>query len=159
MILYVNEVIKLRVLVDADACPVKKEIVDIAKKFDIKVIMYIDTSHVLNDGYSEVVTVGQGKDAVDIVLVNNIEKGDIVVTGDYGVGAMALSKQAFAIDQNGRVYTTENIDRLLFERHIALESRKNKQKFKKHKKRQKENNEKFKEVFKRICQENINKRI
>jgi uncharacterized protein YaiI (UPF0178 family) len=47
--------------------------------------MFTDTSHILEDGYSHIITVGQGKDAVDIALINQTKKGDIVVTQDYGV--------------------------------------------------------------------------
>ncbi len=54
-----------------------------AKRRGIPVTMLIDTSHVLNDGYSTVITVDQGRDSADIRLVNLIEPGDIVVTQDY----------------------------------------------------------------------------
>lgn len=147
----------MKILVDADACPVKKEIVSIAKELDIKVIMYIDTSHTLDDSYSQVVIVGKGKDAVDIVLVNNIAEGDIVVTQDYGLAAVVLSKKANAINQNGRIYNTNNIDRLLFERFLSQENRRAGKRGGKHKKRTKENNERFKIVFRDLCLEVMNK--
>lgn len=121
-IMYIYYLLKgcviMKILVDADACPVKNIIVEIAKKYSIKVIMIIDTSHILNDGYSEVITVEKGKDSVDIALINRLSKDDIVVSQDYGVAAMAISKHAYAINQNGLIYTNDNIDRLLFERFL-----------------------------------------
>lgn len=60
-----------------------------------------DTNHVLTSGYSEVVVVGAGADAVDYKLISLCRKGDIVVTQDYGVAAMALGKSAYAIHQSG----------------------------------------------------------
>ncbi len=113
----------MKILVDADACPVKKEIETIAKRYGISVCMIIDTSHILKSDYSDVITVDKASDSVDIALINRTSAGDIVVTQDYGVATMALGKRAYAINQNGLVYTSENIDRLLFERHIGKKVR------------------------------------
>ena len=82
----------MKILVDADACPVKEIIVRQAKKRGIPVVMLLDTSHILNDGYSKVITVDKGRDSVDIRLANLLEAGDIVVTQDFGVAALALGK-------------------------------------------------------------------
>lgn len=113
----------MEIYVDADACPVKGIIVDIAKKLKIPVTMLIDTSHVLNDGYSKIITVEQGRDSVDIKLINLVKKGDIVISQDFGVAAMALGKGAFALNQNGLIYCDDNMDRLLFERHLGQKIR------------------------------------
>lgn len=113
----------MKILVDADACPVKHIIVKLAKEYKIPVIMFIDTSHRINDGYSEVVVVDKARDSADIALANRVTGEDIVVTQDYGVAAMSLAKGARAINQNGLVYSNENIDMLLFERHIGQKVR------------------------------------
>ena len=107
---------RIKVLVDADACPVKDIIISIAKEFELEIVMFADTSHILDDGYSRVVIVSQARDAVDIALINQTQQGDIVVTQDYGVASMALGKQAYAINHNGLIYDSSNIDRLLMER-------------------------------------------
>ncbi|MCG8401890.1 MAG: DUF188 domain-containing protein, partial [Firmicutes bacterium] len=80
----------MRILVDADACPVKEIILKIAKQNNIPVIMAVDTSHEIHDDYSKVITVDKARDSVDIALINLIKPGDLVVTQDYGVAAMAL---------------------------------------------------------------------
>ena len=54
-----------------------------------------DTSHVLNSDYSEIIIVGA--DAVDFKLVSLLQRGDICVSQDYGVAAMALGKGSYAI--------------------------------------------------------------
>ena len=77
----------------------------------------------LRSDYSEVKVIGAGADAVDFALVNLCRAGDIVVTQDYGVAAMALGKRAYALHQDGWQYTDENIDRLLAERHMAKKAR------------------------------------
>jgi len=113
----------MQILVDADACPVKKVIIKVAKKRGIPVTMVIDTAHELNDGYSRVVTVDKGADSVDFALMGLLQSGDVVVTQDYGLAAMALGKGAKALNQNGLIYTAENIDRLLMERHLSAKAR------------------------------------
>ena len=62
-------------------------------------------------------------DAVDYKLISICHKGDIVVSQDYGVAAMALGKGAYAINQSGKWYTNDNIDRMLMERHINKKAR------------------------------------
>lgn len=113
----------MKILVDADACPVVKITEQVARQYKIQVILLCDTNHVLRSDYSEVRFVGAGADAVDFALVNLCKKGDIVVTQDYGVAAMALGKGAYGLHQSGRRYTNENIDRLLMERHLAKKAR------------------------------------
>lgn len=140
----------MKILVDADACPVKNIIVRIAKEYNISVIMFIDTSHVINDGYSDVITVDKARDSVDIALINKVSKGDIVVTQDYGVAAMALPKGAKAINQNGLIYTDENIDRLLSERHFAQKVRQSGGRTSGPKKRIKENDTSFENAFRSL---------
>jgi len=133
----------MKILVDADACPVKDIIVRIARKRDIPVTMVIDTAHELNDGYSTVVTVDKGPDSVDFKLMGLLSEGDVVVTQDYGLAAMALGKSARAINQNGLVYTNKNIGQLLTERHVSAQIRRAGGRTKGPAKRTKEADEKF----------------
>lgn len=135
----------MRIYVDADACPVVRHTEKIAEKYDIAVTLICDTNHILKSDYSEIIVADAGADSVDIVLVNKCKKGDIVVSQDYGVGAMALGKGAYAIHQSGRWYTNENIDELLMQRHIAKSIRKShkKTRLKGPKKRTEEDNDRY----------------
>ena len=142
---------RIKVLVDADACPVKDIIVRTAKELGLEVVMFADTSHILDDGYSRVVTVSQGRDAVDIALINQTRQGDIVVTQDYGVASMALGKQAYAINHNGLIYDTSNIDRLLMERFLSQKIRRAGGRTPNHKKRSNRDNLKFERAFRKLC--------
>lgn len=133
----------MRIIVDSDACPVKGIIVSEAKKRTIPVIMVCDNSHVINDGYSKVITVDKGADSADIALINLTEKEDIVVTQDFGVAALALGKGAAAINQNGMIYNSSNMDKLLFERFLGKKVRRGGGRTKGPKKRTKEQDEDF----------------
>lgn len=141
----------MKILVDADACPVKDIITKVAKEYTLKVIMFIDTSHVLNDGYSEIITVDKGHDSVDFALINTLKKGDIVVTQDYGVATLSLSKGANAINQNGVLYTQDNIERLLFERFLSQKVRRSGGRTSNNQKRTQLDNERFQTAFHQLC--------
>lgn len=113
----------MQIFVDADACPVVGIVEKMAEKYNIPTTLLCDTNHVLYSDYSEVIVVGAGADAVDYKLISICHKGDIVVSQDYGVAAMALGKGAYAIHQSGKWYTNENIDRMLMERHLNKKAR------------------------------------
>lgn len=114
--------------------------------------MLCDTNHVLSSAYSEVVVVGAGADAVDYKLISICHKGDIVVSQDYGVAAMALGKGAYAIHQSGKWYTNDNIDQMLMERHLNKKARRSSRKchIKGPKKRTEEDDERFAQSFEKM---------
>ena len=135
----------MQIFVDADACPVVGIVESLAEKYNIPTTLLCDTNHVLYSDYSDVIIVGAGADAVDYKLISICLKGDIVVSQDYGVAAMALGKGAYAIHQSGKWYTNENIDQLLMERHLNKKARRSSHKnhLKGPKKRTKEDDENF----------------
>lgn len=133
----------VKILIDADGCPVVDPAIAIAQKFKLPIILLCDTSHEMRREGAETVTVSKGADAVDFVLVNRVQKGDVVVTQDYGLAAMVLAKRGYPIDQNGRIYSDENIDQLLHGRHIAKKIRQSGGRMKGPKKRRPEDNENF----------------
>ena len=139
--------------VDAEACPVTRIAEDIARKHGVPVTLLCDTSHVLTSDYSTVKVIGAGPDAVDFALINLCQRGDIVITQDYGVAALALGKSARAIHQSGRWYTNDNIDGLLMERHMAKVARRSaKHHLKGPAKRTEEDDRRFEESFRRLVE-------
>ena len=113
----------MHIFIDADACPVVGIVEKTEKKYNLPVTLLCDTNHILYSDYSEVIVVGAGADAVDYKLISICHKGDIVVSQDYGVAAMALGKGAYAIHQSGKWYTNDNIDQMLMERHLNKKAR------------------------------------
>ncbi len=112
-----------RILVDADGCPVSNIVAKVAKENEIEVLFYCDIHHEMQVNYGQVIRITPGVDAVDFAIISTLKRGDIVVTQDYGVAAMALGKKAIALHQNGWEYTNQNIDQKLFERHILKKAR------------------------------------
>jgi len=142
----------MKILVDADACPVKDIIEAVAKQLQIPVVMLIDTSHILDSEYSEIVTVSKAPDAVDFALINRSVKGDIIISQDYGVAAMALAKGAYVLHPSGKIYDDKNIEIMLMERDIAKKCRRNGERIKGHiHKRTSEDNDRFRFAFIKVC--------
>ena len=142
----------MKILVDADACPVTRIVEQVAQKENISCVLLCDTNHVLHSDYSEVKIIGAGADAVDFALLNLCQKGDVVVTQDYGVAAMILGKGAYGIHQSGKWYTNENIDELLMQRHIAKKVRRSSKenRLKGPAKRTEEDDQRFQESFEKL---------
>lgn len=147
----------MKIYVDADACPVTSIVEKTAKKYKIPVVLLCDTNHILKSDYSEICIIGAGSDAVDIALINKCKIGDIVVTQDYGVAALALGKKAYAIHQSGKIFTDDNIDGLLMDRHLAKKLRisKSKHHIKGPKKRTKDDDKKFEESLLKLINDVI----
>ena len=107
----------MKILIDADGCPVTDITVKEGVRRELKVIIFSDTSHEFRRTDAECITVDKGTDSADFVIANRAEKGDVVVTQDYGLASMCLSKGSFPIRQDGILYTNDNIDVLLAARY------------------------------------------
>ena len=141
----------MKIYVDADACPVTRIVERVAREYGLPVTLLCDTNHMLSSDYSQIRVIAAGADAVDIALINLCQRGDLVVTQDYGVAALALGKGAKAIHQSGRWFTDDNIDGLLMERHLAqVARRKSKAHLKGPARRTKEDDRRFEESLRRL---------
>lgn len=114
----------MKLLIDADACPVVDIALDCAKKYNVeKCLLLCDTSHMIERENAETIVVSKGADSADFALINLVKAGDVVVTQDYGLAAMCLAKKAHVLNQNGLIFNEFNIDSLLAQRHIAKKIR------------------------------------
>lgn len=125
----------MRIFIDADGCPVVKLTINKAKERKIPVTVVKNYAHVIEDDYAEIVTVDISNDAADYYIANHIRKEDILITQDYGLAAMALSREAHILNQNGLIIHNSNIMTLLDRRHINQKMRKDKRIYSKIKKR------------------------
>jgi uncharacterized protein YaiI (UPF0178 family) len=113
----------MNVLIDADACPVTGIAVELCMQFHIACILLCDTAHVIHKDGAETLVFDKGADSVDFALVNRVSPGDIVITQDYGLASMCLTKNARVLHQDGWAYTQYNIGGLLEQRHAAKKLR------------------------------------
>lgn len=133
----------MKIIIDGDACPSISLIELKAKEFEVEVVIFCDIDHFIQSNYSTIKVVDKGFQSVDMYVVNSIEKGDIVITQDYGLAAMCLFKAKGILNPSGYIYTQENIDKLLQDRHINQKIRKGGGRTPNPKKRTKEDEERL----------------
>ena len=113
----------MKILIDADACPVVDIAVGLCREFGVECLLLCDTAHEMHRDGAETLVFDKGADSVDFALVNRVSAGDLVITQDYGLASMCLAKGAKVLHQDGWEYTAYNIDALLFQRHASREYR------------------------------------
>ncbi len=105
--------------VDADACPVKPEIIKVAERHNLKVIQVADGGlRPSRDPMVQNVIVTQGADAADDWIAENIGAHDICITNDIPLAKRCLEKQAKALKPNGKLFDEANIGMALAMREI-----------------------------------------
>ncbi|MCT8139693.1 YaiI/YqxD family protein [Anaerobacillus sp. CMMVII] len=139
------------VYVDADACPVKEEIVSICRKYKKTVVFVASYAHSLDrlEG-STIVMVDSRMEEVDLYIINHCKRGDIVVTQDHGLASLLLPKGIKVISPRGKQFLNEDIDELLLARYLGKMQRRAGMKTKGPTKFTKEDNLKFVEKFEKI---------
>ncbi len=113
----------MKVLIDADACPVTGIAVNLCRKHSVPCILLCDTAHTIYKDGAETLVFDKGSDSVDFALVNRTAPGDIVITQDYGLASMCLGRSVRVLHQDGWEYTLDNISGLMEQRHIAKKHR------------------------------------
>ena len=137
----------MKFIIDADASPVRKIVVRIAKKYQIELIMVSNVNHDIFEDYGKIITVDQGFDSADHKIVELTNPGDLVITQDYGLASLILSKKAFALHQDGWFFNKDNIDQLLMSRYLNQKLRKFNKKIKPIPKRKPVQNEMFEKAL------------
>lgn len=113
----------MKIIIDGDACPGISIIEKVAKKYELPVTIYCDIHHFIQSDYSQVKIVDSGFQSVDMYVMNDTKEEDIIISQDYGVAAICLSKKAKVLNPKGFIYDEKNMDRLLEERHLSQKIR------------------------------------
>lgn len=143
----------MRILVDADGCPVVDIVIRCAVQFAVPVLLVCDNAHRMERPGAQTLVVDRGADSADLALVNRVQKGDIVVTQDYGLAALCLAKRAVVLHQDGYQYTEDNIDSMLLARHTARKVRRSGGRLRGPAPRTKQQNEAFEQYLKQLLAE------
>lgn len=144
----------MRIIIDGDACPQRvKEICEqAAKEYRIELIIVVDIDHYIISDF-EVMVVEQGRDSVDYKIVQIFKEGDILITQDYGLASLVLSKATAIIHTAGFFINNNNIDNLLQSRYISAKIRQQGGKTKGPSKRTREQDENFKKCLYKVLHE------
>ena len=98
------------ILVDADACPVKDEVLRVAERLDLLVVMVSNGGlRPSRDPRVRHVVVGNKADAADDWIIAQAQPNDLVVTADIPLAARAVAKGCHVIGPTGRSFTAETI--------------------------------------------------
>lgn len=110
---------------DADSCPVKAEIVEIASKFSVKVLFVASYDHhgINESTYAEWKYVDARKEAADLFIMNPTQKGDIVITQDIGLAYTLLLKGVQVLSPKGIVFDEDEIQTALDLRYLHAKAR------------------------------------
>lgn len=109
--------------IDADACPVKDEALEIADRHGVDCV-FVSNGGMRPSRYpgARMVTVTEGADVADDWIVEAALPGDVVVTSDIPLAARALEKGAKVLNSNGRDFTPKSIGTALsmraFQQHL-----------------------------------------
>lgn len=142
----------MRIIIDADACPVVSFAVTAAKDFSLEAVIFSDTSHIISSDYAKCITVDKGADSADFAILSYCVPDDIIVTGDYALAAMCLAKKALAIKPDGTEYSDRNIDLMLNGRYLAKKMRDSGARAPKTKKRTRAEDEAFNSSIRALIQ-------
>lgn len=113
----------MKILVDADACPVKQIIESVASALKTEVIWVASIEHNTHSQYGQVIRVDNAPEAADLFIINHTEPGDIVVTQDLGLASLVLAKGAQPITPSGSILHEEGMENLLYQRYINKKAR------------------------------------
>lgn len=148
----------MKILVDSDACPVKTIINNISKKYNIETLYITSISHYSTNSdidQSKFIYVDNSNQSADIEVLNRADKEDIIITDDYGLASLVLSKKCYCISSKGYIYNKDNINNLLTQRYISMKQRKLNNRVKGGpKKREVEDDEKFKRSLIKVISKN-----
>jgi uncharacterized protein YaiI (UPF0178 family) len=120
----------MKILIDADGCPVRQITEEIAKEYHIPVVIVSNIHHQIKSDDALVITVDSGRDMADHEILKRTSKNDLIITQDYGLASLILMKNAYALHQDGWFYTENNIDMLLMQRQIGQKMRQAKKRYK-----------------------------
>jgi uncharacterized protein len=114
----------VNIYVDADACPVKDEIMRVAARHGLKTVMVCDGG-IRPSQYpqAEMVIVPSGADAADDWIADHIGPADICVTNDIPLAARCLDQGALAIKPTGENFTENGIGMALATRELMRDLR------------------------------------
>ena len=114
----------LHVFVDADACPVKREVFRVAGRYGLKVTLVANSwMRVPNEPWVRLELVGDSSDAADDWIVDQVQSNDIVITADIPLASRCLKKEAVVIGTTGKPFTDYNIGDAVATRDLLSELR------------------------------------
>lgn len=146
----------MKIIIDGDGCPqkVRKICEEYAAYYMIDMVVVSSIDHNM-DGEFRSIIVDKGKDSADFRVIEISEKEDIVVTQDYGLASLLLTKVYAILNPVGFRYNYENIDKLLMKRYMGQKIRRGGGRTKGPKKRKRQEDIQFEELLLKIIESEL----
>tara|TARA_B100000123_G_scaffold55716_1_gene38663 strand:- start:6 stop:446 length:441 start_codon:yes stop_codon:yes gene_type:complete len=113
-----------KIYVDADACPVKDEIVKVATRHKIQVFMVCNGGiRPFRNNLINLIIVSEGSDEADKWIFEKIKSEDIVVTSDIPLASKCIDKGASVLKHDGLILNGMNIGNVLATRDLMSDLR------------------------------------
>ncbi|WP_110926897.1 YaiI/YqxD family protein [Bacillus massiliglaciei] len=114
---------KPRIYVDADACPVKAGILQLAAVHQVEAVFVASYKNMMSEPEGKWVYVDADKEAADLYIANAVKRGDVVVTADIGLAGTLVAKGVYVLSPRGKEYNDHNISMLLDMRYQSAKMR------------------------------------
>lgn len=114
----------IAIFVDADACPVKDEVYQVAGRYGLHVVLVANSRMSVPRGADvELVVVDRGADVADDWIAEHIRAGDVAITADIPLAARCLEVGAKVLGTDGRPFDADMIGGALAVRELKTELR------------------------------------
>ncbi|MBT3253701.1 MAG: YaiI/YqxD family protein [Candidatus Marinimicrobia bacterium] len=114
----------LHIYIDADACPVKKEVYRVADRYQLEVTLVSNSRmRVPQSSRIKLEVVGDGFDEADDWIVEHVQEGDVVITADIPLAGRCITAGAEVLSNSGKRFTDDNIGQTLATRDLLAELR------------------------------------
>ncbi|HDX9590199.1 TPA: YaiI/YqxD family protein [Bacillus pseudomycoides] len=112
-----------RIYVDADACPVKEEIMRVGAKFHVDIWFIASYAHQSRSQKGNWIYVDSAQDEVDFYIYQRAEAGNLVITQDMGLAGLLVKKGVCVLSPRGTIVTDEHMDTILYSRYVSAKLR------------------------------------
>ncbi len=140
----------MKIFVDADASPIIDLVSEISREFQLPLVFVKNYSQNIRPSYGQVVTVDISDDSADFYIFSQLSPGDLLISQDYGLISLALSKGCICMDNKGQIIDNQSIDFILNNRHISSKLRREQKLYSKIKKREAADDELFEKNLRNI---------
>ncbi|MCL1630405.1 DUF188 domain-containing protein [Sporolactobacillus sp. CPB3-1] len=113
---------KITLFVDADACPVKNEILSITQAFGVEPVFVASYAAYSANQEGTWIFVDQEKEAADLYIANHAQASDLVITQDIGLAGLLTKRQVWVLTVRGLLIDERNVAMLLERRYRAYQA-------------------------------------
>ncbi len=146
----------INVWVDADSCPVQKEITNVCKNFQITPQFIATINHYKADPSGEEwIYLDHGSQSVDLYILNHVKPNDVVITQDLSLGVLLTPQRVYVLTPRGKLVNEGDAVQIMNQKHLRQRTLKRKKKWKGPKAFTKQDREQFSQTLTDILESHL----